>query len=114
VREARARLEDILDAIENIEKYADRGSVEFYANELIQSWCAHQIQVIGEALDHLRDQHPEWLLSYPHIPWDEFVSMRHKLVHGYFEIRTDVVWDTVANDIPQLKKAILELLEKSR
>ena len=81
MRDDRAYLEDILEAIQRIERYASRGREAFQADELIQNWVVHHIQVIGEATgkvsEEFRDRHPE-------VPWVTIKAMRNVLVHFYF------------------------------
>ena len=68
-----------------------------------------RIEIIGEALKNLsknfKDKHQK-------IEWREIAGMRDKLIHQYFGIDSDIIWDTAKNDIPKLKKQISELLEK--
>jgi uncharacterized protein with HEPN domain len=63
MRDDREKLQDILEAIERIERYAMQGRQAFEQNELIQTWFTQNLQVIGEAARALsattRDQHPE-------------------------------------------------------
>lgn len=107
MRDPRERLQDILEAIRHIERYAARGRSACEADELIQNWFVRHLQIIGEAArctpDAIRQQAPE-------IPWKEIVGMRHILVHDYFGINTDVVWKVIQRDLPLLKRKIEELL----
>jgi uncharacterized protein with HEPN domain len=68
------------------------------------------LQVIGEAARRLspatRDAHPE-------VPWSEAIGMRHVLVHDYFAVRLDVVWDVVERDLPELGRRIDAILRAS-
>ena len=109
MRDPRDRLRDILDAIDAIERYRDRDKVEFERNELLQVWFLHQLQIIGEAARALPE---ETRALAPDIPWLKIIGMRNILVHGYFGIDTDVVWDTVTQDIPVLKPAVERLLQR--
>jgi len=109
MRDPRERLRDILDAIDAIERYRDRDKVEFERNELLQVWFLHQLQIIGEAARALPE---ETRALAPDIPWLKIIGMRNILVHGYFGIDTDVVWDTVTQDIPALKPAVERLLQR--
>ena len=100
-------LQDILDAIERVERYAARGRAAFDSDELIQTWIVHHIEIIGEAAGRLgrtfHDAHPE-------IAWPQVVAMRNVLVHEYFGIDLDEVWATVVRDLPDLKAKIRALL----
>lgn len=68
-------------------------------------------EIIGVAaykLTHeFRDTHPE-------IPWREIIGMRHLLVHGYFTINLEVLWDVIQNDIPSMIPALKKYLEESK
>jgi uncharacterized protein with HEPN domain len=107
MRDDSERLQDILAAIENIEKYTVQGFDAYYGDELIQVWIVHHIQIIGEAtarlLLEIRDQ-------YPNIPWPDIVAMRNVLVHQYFGVDLQEIWDTVCTDLPMLKKDIRAIL----
>ncbi len=63
--------------------------------------------IIGEAAKQIP---PKIRKYYPGIPWKEMAGMRDKLVHEYFGIRLDVVWETIIVRLPQLKPMIEELL----
>lgn len=109
MRDPRERLRDILDAIAAIERYRDRDKAAFEQNELLQVWFLRHLQIIGEAARGL----PEEVRALASdIPWSDIVGMRNVLVHGYFEIDTDIVWDAAARDVPALKPAVERLLRK--
>ena len=57
------------------------------------------IEIIGEAASRVS---PEARAQWADIPWQDIVTMRHRLVHGYFDIDLDIVWNTVADDLPPL------------
>ena len=57
------------------------------------------VQIIGEAANHV-DQSIQ--VSNPSIPWEQIISMRNRLVHAYFDINLDIVWNTVQEDLPRL------------
>jgi uncharacterized protein with HEPN domain len=109
MRSDRERLLDILEAAEKIKRYAaarDKGAFE--SDELLQVWVVHHLQIIGEAAYRLSQQFRE---RHPEIPWDQMVGMRHVLVHGYFDIDLDIVWATVQNDLPPVRRAVATILE---
>jgi uncharacterized protein with HEPN domain len=108
VRDPRERLEDILEAIGHIDRYAARGREAFEADELIQSWFVRHLQIIGEAARALPE---EIRAKMPDIPWSKVIGMRHILVHDYFGIDTEVVWDAVQRDLPSLREKITSLLQ---
>ena len=57
------------------------------------------VEIIGEAAAKIS---PETKSRYPQIPWADIVGMRNRLVHGYFEIDLDRLWDTITDDLPPL------------
>ncbi|MFC1452671.1 DUF86 domain-containing protein [Verrucomicrobiota bacterium] len=105
------RLLDVQEAIEHIEKYAGRGRDVFERDELLQTWMVHYLQILGEACANLTDEIKQ---RHSEVSWKEIVGMRNVLVHGYFNIDLDVVWNTVAKDIPDLKSAILRVLAEEK
>jgi uncharacterized protein with HEPN domain len=110
MRADRERLTDILEAIENIERYASRGEQAFRTDELIQNWIVSHISVIGEAARSLSE---ELRNSAPDIQWSHIIGMRHILVHRYFAIDLDKVWNVVRSDLPRLKPMIERLAGKA-
>jgi len=107
VRDDRARLLDISEAIEKIERYSSIDKDRFAGDELIQTWMVYHLQVIGEAASQLS---AELRARHPGIPWRAMAAMRHALVHAYFRVDLDEVWSAVRDDLPSLKTRILELL----
>ena len=107
MRDDRAWLADILEAIENIEKHVARGRDVFSEDELVQVWVVHHIQIIGEAAARLGEETRRLI---PEIPWSDVVAMRNILVHRYFGIDLDEVWSTVEKDLPVLREAVKSVL----
>ncbi len=65
-------------------------------------------EIIGEASKHI----PETIRGkYPKIPWKEMAGMRDKLIHEYFGVKLEVVWETVKKRFPELKILIREVLD---
>jgi uncharacterized protein with HEPN domain len=109
MRDPKERLRDILDAIAAIERHRHQDKATFERDELLQNWFVRHLQTIGEAARAL----PESMrASATEIPWAEIIGMRNVLVHGYFEIDTDIVWDAVIRDVPALKTTVERLLAK--
>jgi len=106
VRGDRDRLLDILESIERIARHTQSGRPHFEADELVQIWVIHHIEILGVAArgvsEALQQRHPE-------VPWRAIVGMRNVLSHRYFGIDVDAVWTTVERDLPQLK-AMLEAI----
>jgi len=108
MRDDRQRLVDILEAIENIERYTGGGRSAFDRNELVQTWVLFQLMVIGEAVRALSDA---FRFGHPEVAWPQIVALRNNVVHHYFGIDEDIVWEIVTDDIPDLKRIIAAILD---
>lgn len=103
----RERLQDILDAINAIERYASAGRAEFDRSELVQVWCLRHIEIIGEAASKLS---ADVRATSPDVPWPAIVGMRNAVIHGYFDVNWERVWGAVVTDLPSLKSRVEGLL----
>jgi uncharacterized protein with HEPN domain len=66
------------------------------------------LEVIGEAAGKVSD---DTRSAAPQTPWRAMVGMRNRLIHGYFDVDTEVVWRTVKNELPELESAIQSALQ---
>ena len=108
MRDPKERIKDILEAIDHIERYSIKGRSSFENDELIQSWFTRHLQIIGEAARLI----PEDIrLLAPEVPWTKMIGMRHILVHDYFRIDTEIVWQVVATELPRLKFSLQSILK---
>jgi len=78
---------------------------EFQRNELLQNAVMRPLEIIGEAARKISQETKD---SHPEIPWNDMIGMRNRLIHEYFWINLQTVWDTVQNDIPRF--ALIEPL----
>jgi uncharacterized protein with HEPN domain len=109
-REFRDFLQDILEAICQLEKMTQYLSfAEFSTKIEIFLSAVKLIEIIGEAVKNIPD---EVRVNYPNIPWKNIAGMRDKLVHEYWAIDEKVVWKVIQNNLPQLKKIIISIIEK--
>lgn len=109
MRDPKERLRDILESIAAIERYLGRGRTAFEQDELLQVWFVHHLQIIWEAARAL----PEDVRSMaPEIEWPKTIGMRNILVHAYFDMDLDIVWDAASRDAPALKPAVERLLKR--
>lgn len=102
-------LRHILDSIEKIQLYLQGVSKEdFDKNSMLQDAVIRQIEIIGEAARNVSE---ELKGKNPEVPWLMMTGMRNKLIHEYFAVNTSIVWDTIMEDLPVLRKQIQELLD---
>jgi len=101
---------DILDSIIEIEKFVkglDYSNFKTDRKTILA--VIRDIEVIGEAAKNISRAIRK---NYPEIPWKDIVGMRDKLIHGYFGIDLEILWETLQQDLPQLKIHILKLIEE--
>ena len=108
MRDLRDRLQDILDAIGQIEIEQAKGRDAFDGSALIQVWMVHHLMIIGEAV---RGIDPAIRQRYPSVPWRQIAGMRNILVHDYFRINHEIVWETVEKHVPSLKSEVERILQ---
>jgi uncharacterized protein with HEPN domain len=110
-REYNLYLRDILEAIGRIERYTrGMGYEEFLADDLVQDGVIRNLMVIGEAVKLI----PEPLkCEYADISWRKIAGMRDILIHAYFGIHNEIVWDVVKNKIPELQVAVRQMLDEA-
>ncbi len=111
MRDIRNRLQDILDAIGQIEAEQAKGKAAFDASSLIQVWMVHHLMIIGEAV---RAIDPAFRQRHASIPWRQIAGMRSVLVHDYFPIDREIVWETIEKHLPPLKAEIRGILASLR
>jgi uncharacterized protein with HEPN domain len=109
MRDDRERLLDMLEAIRKIEHivYSEKYTERLQNDELIEVWVIHHLQIIGEAASRISKEFKE---QHTDVAWGSMVGMRHVLVHGYFETDTEIVWNVVEKDLPDLKKRLEVIL----
>ncbi|EQA36709.1 PF01934 family protein [Leptospira inadai serovar Lyme str. 10] len=109
-RDFGAYLQDIVDSINEIEKFtAGINSKSIFLNNIEKKRAVERdIEIIGEAVkklpDSIRSLHPE-------IEWKKIAGIRDILAHGYFSIDDDIIWDIVKNRLASLKEACSDLLK---
>ena len=93
---------DMLQAITSIENYAIDTFETFLEDEKTQDAIMYNLIIMGEAASKMdqvfKDAHPE-------IPWASIIGTRNVIVHGYDQVKLQIVWDILNKDLPSLKKA---------
>ena len=108
MKDDRIYLLHIRDAIHHIIEYTAAGKEVFFADRKTQDAVVRNLEIIGEATKRvsssLKDRHPD-------ISWKPIAGMRDKLIHDYFGINLQLVWDVVERDLPALKTKVGRLIE---
>lgn len=101
-------LKHMLDAILAIENYAgDFSKEEFLKDELVQDAVIRQLEITGEASKNLSS---DFKKKHQNVAWKEVAGMRDKLIHDYFGVDLEIVWETIKQDIPFLKTEIIKMV----
>lgn len=98
-----AYLLHIRDAITRIQSYTQSGKAAFFADTMIQDAVVRNIEIIGEAVKHLSEEARQ---AQPDVPWRSIGAMRDKVIHEYFGVNLVLVWETVEQHVPVLKKRV--------
>ncbi|CAK8712901.1 DUF86 domain-containing protein [Candidatus Electrothrix aarhusensis] len=97
-------LHHISEAAERIIAYTETMGCEgFFEDIKTQDAVIRNIEIIGEATKNLSD---EIRNNHPEIPWKNLAGMRDRLIHHYFGVNLDIVWDVVKEELPQLLQNI--------
>lgn len=103
------RLAHMLDAANKIVSEIPRQSLETIQNDpLVFYGLVKLVEIIGEASYKISH---EFKNSHPQLPWRQIEGMRHVLVHGYYTVNPEMLWDTIRFDIPGIIPVIKELLD---
>jgi uncharacterized protein with HEPN domain len=96
-------LRHIGEAIEKILAYTSEGEEAFRANTMAQDAVVRNFEIIGEAVKSLS---ADVKSLHPDVPWRNIAAMRDKLIHHYFGVNLDVVWDTIVNVLPEFRERV--------
>ena len=104
-------LSDIIDAAAKIQEFTRGISSydQFIENDMLSSAVIRKFEIIGEAIKKIPDDIRE---KYNNIPWKNIAGARDRLIHGYDDIDYEILWDTVKNDIPELKKNVKKIINE--
>ena len=80
---------------------------QFQASDLHQNAILKVLEIIGEAASRITTQTHR---AYPQIPWRQIIGLRNRVVHGYFEVDLNLIWQIVHQDIPILLDQLQDLL----
>jgi len=107
VKDDRVYLEHIRDALADIATYTSAGREAFFDQRIRQDATLRKLEVIGQAVKNLSEESKS---RRPQIPWKPIAGMRDKVIHDYFGVNLDIVWAVVEKDLPQLERAVRDLL----
>jgi uncharacterized protein with HEPN domain len=103
-RDYKVFLQDAVDAIDDVAEFVGNMPLDvFKADKKTLHAVVRNLEVIGEAVKavplEVRERHPQ-------VPWQRIAGLRDILIHHYFRIDVDIVWDVVQNKLPELRNQI--------
>jgi uncharacterized protein with HEPN domain len=105
-------LADIQEAVRRTRAYTDTMTYEqFLANIKTQDAVIRNLEIIGEATKNLSAQLRR---RYPDVPWKGMAGVRDRLIHHYFGVNLDIVWDIVTAELPVLESRVEEILQSEQ
>jgi len=108
MRPDRLYLLDIVEAADRVDVHlAERNRDSFLANVTRQAAVLHELTVIGEAASRLSETLRQ---AHPATPWAKVVSFRNVVVHEYFGLNWEIVWDTATELVPELRRQVAAVL----
>ena len=107
-RSDRLYLEDIKTSCEKVVQYVEGTTYEqFVADRKTLDAVAHNLVIIGEAVNHL----PERIIEgNPDVEWHRIIGLRNLVVHGYFGMDDEIIWDVTQKHVPRLLLHVEEIL----
>lgn len=107
MKDDRIYLQHIRDALGRIVSYTAGGRDAFLANPQAQDAVIRNLEIVGEAVKHLsselREQHAD-------LPWKRIAGMRDEMIHEYFGVDLQIVWNVIEQHIPALSQKVNSLL----
>jgi len=101
---------DILECIEKIESFVSGFSYEeFLQDEKTKDAVVRNLEIIGEAAKKIPQEIQK---KYEEIPWAQIIGLRNRLIHGYFLVDYDIVWEIVSKELSNLKIRLKKIMER--
>lgn len=107
----KTRLLHIIDSIKKIEDYVESVDYEaFELNSMMKDACIRQLGVIGEASNRLSKELIED--NRNNVEWKKIIRLRNIVIHQYFGVDEEIVWDVIQHKLPELKQKVTTILEQ--
>ena len=104
------RVRHMLDATrEALSLVAGKTRENLNGDHMLTLACTRLLEVIGEAASQVS---AEFRARYPNVPWNQMIGMRNRLIHAYFDVNLDILWETLADSLPSLAHALEDILQQ--
>ncbi len=105
----RDRLNHMIESIDNILEFVQGKTFDRYKEDKILRFAViKNLEIIGEAAYLLTK---EFKSNHDSIEWNDMIGMRHILVHGYYQIKDEIIWATIETELIPLREKIIQLLQ---
>jgi len=94
-----------------LKESSQNGYDDFLVDQRLSKAICRSLEIIGEASSKI---HPNFNSKYPFVPWREMNDLRNRIIHHYFGIDYDIVWDTVISEVPILREYMTIILEQEK
>jgi uncharacterized protein with HEPN domain len=88
---------------------AGRSKLSLNADAMLLLAVVKAVEIVGEAAAKITKERQA---DIPQIPWSQIISMRNRLTHAYFDIDTDIVWQTIVEDLPELIRELETVIDE--
>lgn len=100
----------MIEAGESVQRFiSNRRSSDFESDQMLLFAVVRAIEVLGEAANKVSE---DVRSASPEIPWSAIIDMRNRLIHGYFDIDADIVWNTASIEIPALLDSLRKIVDR--
>ena len=107
MKNTKSMLQDMLEAIKTIQSYSLSTYDSFLQDEKTQDAVMYNLIILGEAANRIPVEFQE---SHPEVPWSSIVGTRNVVVHGYDQVKLQIVWDIINKNLEKLRIQIKELI----
>ncbi len=109
-RHWRLFVQDVLESIRKVQAYLENTTYQqFLVDGKTQDAVMRNLEIIGEAMRHIPEEIQQ---RHADIPWAQVIGLRNRLVHAYFVIDPEIVWQICKQDLPQLRTQLERLLQE--